>query len=246
MTRTVLAAIGRTLLVVLIVACVTSTTMATTVVALRGQNRVLLAADSLVIRSDGALGATCKIIQGDGCFFAVSGPFLGPKYDARSIGRAACRLPGDVAERADRFLALVEQPLLAFHIWTAEKAPQRLRGQLNVPFVGKQGNQLALLHRGYQFTKQQFEQLPKNEVPIGGIGLFGNIAEIQKFAKAKRDWIRQTPAEEVVRQFVELEARAAPKEVGGKISIVEIGLDAARWIDPGECPPIDPSLLPLR
>ena len=58
-----------------------------------------------------------------------------------------------------------------------------------------------------------------------------------------REAVKSAPADaQLIRRAIAFDAASRPREVGGAISILEVDRDAARRIEPGLCPPIDPSL----
>jgi hypothetical protein len=216
---------------------------ATSIVALRQHDHLYIATDSKVAgpRSE---GQTCKIVQGKHCLFSTMGPWR-PGFDAPAIGAAACAQGGDADAQLDRFLALARKPLLAWHKRAEREWPaltHRLRG-LEVLLIGWRGRGVVALEGGWRVESGgDLVATPRTELVNGAL-----LRNDEAFAALQRRHpvgLRQLPPPYLVRSLVEAMMPTYP-EVGPPVSVLTIdAAGRATWLQPGECPQLDPKLWP--
>jgi len=213
---------------------------ATSVVALRLGDTILLGADSKQSLTIGTAQNVCKIAQGDGCFFAIMGPAWDPNHDLYQLGRTACASAPHIEDKTSNFLALLREPFAEMYAWAARRTPNNVGKNLTVVVVGQNDGRPVALSSSYRAELTRDPELkPVREMADGQLLLPGGDSLRQFAAEA----MKSAPADaQLVRRVIAFDAASRPREVGGAISILEVDSTGARWIDAGLCPPIDPAL----
>jgi hypothetical protein len=220
---------------------------ATSVVALidKANHRVVIATDCRVNRPHGSV-AECKVIEEPGCLVAIAGLYreAGTAFNLRYLADAACQYPGDLREKAERFLQLSRRQYEAAVRHIQETDPSYFERMVasrptEVVFAGLLKGRLTLLVRGLisdgrgTVTAERYESSDTASSPIGYfIGLNGHARE---HINPSGQWERLGYIA-AAREFVEMEIRANPGLVGAPISEVEIDeRGMSRWISRGAC-----------
>jgi len=240
-----------------------STLSATTLLALidKKHHRVVLAADSMLnYQVAQTTVQTCKIVARPACVFGMAGLFYKeyPPFKLQELAQQACDLQGDLQHRADAFLEIAREPIVAVGQYLLQNEP-RLYADLNngvnggeliiVLFVGAQNGQSVILARGYRFDGTGGIKPVSSDVTEDrqGVGFFGGANQaIAAYIKAHKNWQKMDKVA-AARKFVQLEIDASPQWVGPPISIVTVNhLDQKKWVDPGVCasPPPAPTAEP--
>ena len=224
----------------LIAASVADPAAATSVVALRRGDTILIGADSLQTLTIGANRSVCKIAQGEGCFFAVIGPAWDPNHDLYQIGRTACASAPHIEDKTSNFLAALREPFAEMYVWATQRGPANIGKTLTVVVIGQNAGRPVALSSSYRADLTRDPQLrPVSELADGQLLLAGGDALKQFAAGAVKS---ASPDAQLIRRAIAFDAASRPHEVGGAISILEVDRDGARWAEPGLCPPIDPAL----
>jgi len=213
---------------------------ATSVVALRLGDKILLGADSKQSLANGRSLNVCKIAQGEGCFFAVMGPAWDPNHDIYGLGRAACASAPHIEDKTSNFLAMLREPFAEMYTWATQRAPKSIGKSLTVIVVGQNDGRAVALSSSYRAEPARDPELrPVAELVDGQLLLPSGDALRQFVTEA----MRSTPPDAwLIRRAIAFDAASRPREVGGAISILEVDRAGARWIEPGLCSPIDPML----
>jgi hypothetical protein len=213
---------------------------ATSVVALRRGDTILIGADSLQTLTIGANRSVCKIAQGDGCFFAVIGPAWDPNHDVYQLGRTACASTPHIEDKTSNFLAALREPFAEMFAWALQRGPSSIGKTLTVVVIGQNAGRPVALSSSYRAELTRDPQLrPVSELADGQLLLAGGDALKQFVAGAAKSAPHDA---QLIRRAIAFDASSRPREVGGAISILEVDRDGARWVEPGLCPPIDPAL----
>jgi hypothetical protein len=213
---------------------------ATSVVALRRGDTLLVGADSLQTLTIGGSRSVCKIAQGEGCFFAVIGPAWDPNHDLYQLGRTACASAPHIEDKTTNFLAALREPFAEMYAWAARRGPRNIGKTLTVVVIGQNAGRPVALSSSYRADLTRDPELrPVSELVDGQLVLAGGDA-LKQFVSAA---VKSGPADaQLIRRAIAFDAASRPREVGGAISILEVDREGARWVEPGMCPPIDPTL----
>lgn len=220
---------------------------ATSIVALidKANHRVVIATDCRVNRPHGSMSA-CKVIEEPGCLVAIAGLYREPAtaFNLRYLADTACQFPGDLREKAERFLQLSRRPYETAVRHIRETDPSYFEKMIvnrptEVVFSGLLKGCLTLLVRGLisdgrgGTTAERYESSDTANSPIGYfIGLNGHARER---TKSSGQWERLGYIA-AAREFVEMEIRANPDLAGAPISDVEIDeRGEVHWILKGAC-----------
>ena len=238
-------------LCVLVVLLSSLAARATTLVALidRHHHRAVVAADSLLVYKLAATSTqTCKIVTKPGCTFGMSGLFYKeyPVFHLQELAEEACGLPGDLRHKADGFLEIAKDPVMAVSQYLRQNEPQFYRelttsnsGELiMVVFAGPEAGDSSIFARGYKLdgnggiTPVSLDVTEDNN----GVGFFGGAnGEIASYIKAHPNWQHMDKVA-AARKFVQIEIAAHPEWVGPPVSVVTIDrLDRQKWVNPGVC-----------
>ena len=219
---------------------------ATIVVGLRAEDQLILGSDSKAIGPGGTSPRpdVCKIHQGRRCFFALTGPVMGPAYDAIAIARDACAAGRDVDAIVDGFMRQVEGPYKALHErvlknesdWVLKRAPL----SLEVFVIGRRGAQLTMLHTGYRAKPSVFEPLARTELQNGDSWHSG-VRELSRFVALNPYWF-QPPYARAAERLVEAGMASGWVDVGPPVAVLQVDATGAKWFKQGLCPAIDPTL----
>jgi hypothetical protein len=213
---------------------------ATSVVALRRGDTIVIGADSLQTLTIGGTRSVCKIAQGDGCFFAVIGPAWDPNHDVYQLGRTACASAPHIEDKTSNFLAALREPFAEMFAWALQRGPGSIGKTLTVVVIGQNAGRPVALSSTYRADLTRDPVLrPPAELAEGQLLLAGGDALKQFMAGAAKS---APPDAQLVRRAIAFDAASRPRDVGGAISILEVDRDGARWVEPGLCPPIDPAL----
>ena len=213
---------------------------ATSVVALRRGDTILIGADSLQTLTIGGTRNVCKIAQGEGCIFAVIGPAWDPKHDVYQLGRTACASAPHIEDKTSNFLAALREPFAEMYVWATQRGPASIGKTLTVVVIGQNAGRPVALSSSYRAELTRDPVLrPVTELVEGQLLLAGGDALKQFAAGAAKS---APPDAQLIRRAIAFDAASRPREVGGAISILEVDREGARWVEPGLCPPIDPAL----
>jgi len=239
--------VGRALGIILLVACAVSAMAAeaTILVGLRGDDELVLASDSKVTGpGSDSRPNICKIHQGPGCFFAISGPVAGPGFDAVAIARDTCRRGRNIDVIADDFLAQARQPYQAMYDWLLrnESDYHAKRGPfpLVILLIGRRNGQLVMLHTGYHRKASVVEPIDKTEVKNGD-AKFSLARDLPRFMWLNPNWF-QPPYARAAERLVEADMASGWVDVGPPVAVLQVDATGARWHKQGLCPPIDATL----
>ncbi len=224
---------------------------ATTLVALidRFHHRAVIAADSLLIyKVADTTTQTCKIVAKPGCTFGMAGLFYKeyPVFHLQELAEQACGLPGDLRHKADAFLDIAKDPVVAVAQYLQQNEPQ-FYGELTnsnggelimVVFAGPEAGNASIFARGYKLdagggiTPVSLDVTEDNN----GGGFFGGAnGQIAAYIKAHPNW-QQMDKVAAARKFVQMEIAAHPQWVGPPVSVLTINrLDRQKWVNPGVC-----------
>jgi len=224
---------------------------ATTVVALidRFHHRAVVAADSLLVyRIADKSTQTCKIVAKPDCTFAMAGLFYKeyPVFHLQELAEQACALPGDLRHKADAFLDVAREPLMAVAQYLPQNEPEFFAELTNsnggelimVVFAGPDAGGASIFARGYKLDTDGSitpVSLDVTESNNGG-GFFGGAnQQIAAYLKKHPNWGSEDKVK-AARKFVEMEIKAYPQWVGPPVSVLTINhLDQQKWVNPGVC-----------
>jgi len=225
--------------------------LATTVVALidRHHHRAVVAADSLLVyKVAGTRTQACKIIAKPGCTFGMAGLFYKeyPVFHLQELAEQACGLPVDLRQKADAFLDIAKDPIMAVAQYLRQNEPDFYGALTNsnggelimVVFAGPEAGSPSIFARGYKLDANG------GIVPVSldvteennGAGFFGGAnGQIAAYIKKHPNW-QDGDKVKAARHFVQLEIAAHPEWVGPPVSVVTINqLDQQKWVNPGVC-----------
>jgi hypothetical protein len=220
-------------------------TEATILVGLRGDDQLILGADSKVSGpGSDSRPNVCKIHQGRGCFFAVSGPIVGPGFNALAIARDACGQSRDIDAIADGFVSQAEQPYKAMYDlllrhesdWVLKRAPL----SLEIFMIGKRNGQLVMLHTGFHRKGPAVEPIARTEVKSGA-ALYSRARDLPRFVAQNPHWF-QPPYARAAERLVEADMASGWVDVGPPVAVLQVDPTGAKWFKQRLCPPIDTSL----
>jgi hypothetical protein len=133
----------------------------TTVVAIRGDDYVVLGSDSMIIQTTGDRNVSmpaCKIQQMSGVFFAAAGVFGGPGFNAYEIAKEASSKGADTVTTANRFERAARGPFTTFVRRLRRENPTAFsrycndRDCLQVAFAGFEKGTPKLAIRSFRVT----------------------------------------------------------------------------------------------
>jgi len=224
---------------------------ATTVVALidRFHHRAVVATDSLLLyRIADKSTQTCKIVAKPGCSFGMAGLFYKeyPVFHLQELAEQACGLPGDLRHKADAFLDIAKDPLMAVAQYLPQNEPEFFTELTNsnggelimVVFAGPDLGGASIFARGYKLDADGSITPVSLDVTesSNGAGFFGGAnQQIAAYLKKHPNWGNGDPVK-TARKFVEMEIKARPDWVGPPVSVLTINhLDHQKWVSPGVC-----------
>ncbi len=223
----------------------------TTLVALWSPGEVLLAADSAVIKTAGAVqfqAAACKIGEQAGTYYALSG-----LVDDAPAGYSATRYAGQAASSAANpesaaaiFVAAAETPLRreldalrrddpSQYAFLAEGHPA-----LQAIFAGMEDGQPALVVAGFGLSPagelSGFVRIvAKGDDGRGPRIIYaGQQAQIRNWLAVHRDWYAGDRGE-LVRKLVQMEIDASDGRVAGPVDVLSISPAGPRWLQHKAC-----------
>ena len=165
---------------------------------------------------------------------------LGPEHDLYRLGRSACASAAHIEEKTSNFFALLREPFEEMYTWASQRAPNSVGKSLTVVLVGQNNGRPVGFSSSYRIEPARDPQLkPISELADGQILIAGGDSVRQFVTQA----MRSAPAGRSARQKGDrVRRRLRPREVGGPTSILGVDRAGARWVEPGLCPPIDPTL----
>jgi len=244
---------------VLLMLFATSTSKATTIIAIRTPVYVVLASDSRFtgVSSGGIIyKSDCKIGQSGGVFFASSGFYESPTgFNAYDLIRKASADGFGIASTGDRFQQIALEPFKAAVEWIRKNSPAQFEKSCNngdclkVVFVGIEGGVPKLSIRNFHVTTSGahvvVEPSGHHDCPPDCTGPAEQI--IIGYADNANAILKRTPffwdmngfiggSDKLIRQ----EMKANPKDVGLPVSILFIDMSGPHWIPEhqGVCPDI--------
>lgn len=222
---------------------------ATIVVGLRGDDQLVIGTDSKVSGPGSEPRPNiCKIYQGPGCFFALSGPVVGPGLNAFDIAREACAHGDDIDAKMDRFVAQAKQPYQTAHDWLVRNESDyvKSRGPLSLAIlmIGRRGGQLVMLQTGFSMRSSVAEASVRTEVKNGD-ALYSFARDLPRFVRLNPNWF-QPPYPRAAERLVEADMASGWVDVGPPVAVLEVDATGARWFKQGLCPAIDPALWSVK
>jgi hypothetical protein len=164
----------------------------------------------------------------------------------QELAEQACGLPGDLRHKADAFLDIAKDPLMAVAQYLPQNEPEFFAELTNsnggelimVVFAGPDAGNASIFARGYKLdangaiTPVSLDVSESNN----GAGFFGGAnQEIAAYLKKHPHWDSEDKVK-AARKFVELEIKAHPQWVGPPVSVLSINhLDQQKWVSPGVC-----------
>lgn len=228
-------------------------TAATAVIALLDvhNHRIVLAADSRVEHSVTPSSLRCKLIEMPECAFGMVGFFdkPHPAFHLEEIARTACKTPGGLQQKADSFIAIAKERVIALveylkdnePTYYAEQVAVETKDFVTVIFVGTESGYLSVIAPGFRVSKygrvSSFENSLVDNGKVAESNLFaaGFNDHVLEYARAHPEWTSMDSVA-AAKKFIGLEIRAHPKSVGRPISILQVDwLDRYAWIDRGVC-----------
>ncbi len=223
---------------------------ATTVVALldRQHHRAVVAADSLLIfKVADRTTQTCKVVTKPGCTFGMAGLFYKeyPAFHLQELADQACSLPGDLKHKADTFLDIAKDPVMAVAQYLQQNEPDFYRDLTNsnagelimVVFAGPEVGNASIFARGYKLDAGGISPVSMDVTEDNnGAGFFGGAnQQIAAYIKKHPNWDNGDKVK-TARKFVQMEIAAHPEWVGPPVSVVTVNrLDEQKWVNPGVC-----------
>ncbi len=169
-----------------------------------------------------------------------------PVFHLQELAEQACGLPGDLRHKADAFLDIARDPLMAVALYLPQNEPEFFAELTNsnggelimVVFAGPDAGNASIFARGYKLdangaiTPVSLDVSESNN----GAGFFGGAnQEIAAYLKKHPHWDSEDKVK-AARKFVELEIKAHPQWVGPPVSVLSINhLDQQKWVSPGVC-----------
>jgi hypothetical protein len=243
--------------------CFPAVCSATLILTVWSPDRILIGADGMAIQPDQPQPnkRTCKIRQGaSDCFYSVAGAHDDKSihYDLAPLATQACQGVGSIARRADAFkqVALPEIRREWDHIKSQEPKTYALTKQygaahLAVVFAGGAPLTLVIL----QFVEDSRGQMVPDESIVRDQAFsskteyneLGEYLNIDAYREKNPDvdqldtvpWLRT-----LLSKAIELEQSEKLKRIGPPISILEITISGARWVEQGDCQNIGDYSLP--
>jgi hypothetical protein len=217
-----------------------------TIVVMRTDDGILLAADSKVTRRGSNPPPRCKIHQYGKVFVAVASAGknenTGPEME-RIAGTAAAA-KGPLQSKVDSFANVARKSLLA-DIESQKKSnpatfQQAYVGKriLDVTFASIEGPKPeAVVETFFVDGAGVLHDLPS---PLAGHRLLvtGMSSAIKSYTDRNSGWYEQQGPEVAIKNFMELEIAMEKNAVGPPISILKLDGGVARWIEAGACPAI--------
>jgi hypothetical protein len=232
--------------------------LATSIVAIRAKEEVVVGADSKRTYADGTSvpGTICKIRKGNGLFFATAGLGEARDFNPHALIFESSRIDGTIDKKIETILISLIEPL--------KRALDLERKDLGLGFLRKYPTAPALqivffgLEKGSAFMAAtefivpipslsgpvqmniRYAKCPGNLCPEGEQMItLGEDKAIWKFLDDKPGYWK-TNVGEVARELVQLEIDDIGDRVGLPISVLSVGKNGARWIGvkPPQCPDI--------
>lgn len=218
---------------------------ATIVVGLHGDDQLIIGTDSKVTAPGSEpRPSLCKIHQGSGCFFALSGPIVGPGFNAIDIARDACTHGDDVDAKMDRFVAQVKQPYQTVHDWLVRNESDFVKSRGPLPLailmIGRRSGELVMLRTAFSMRSSVAEASVRTEIKNGDAS-YSLARDLPRFARLNPNWF-QPPYARAAERLVEADMASGWVDVGSPVAVLEVDAAGARWFKQGLCPAIDPAL----
>jgi len=236
-----------------------SPALATSIVAVRVNEHVIVGADSKRTVGRDPQNAipiqepVCKIGKGDRIFFATAGLVRGSGFDVDSSIAKASEIQGTIEQKIETILQTIKEPLTLIvdryrqtdpldYSKTFAKAPV-----LQILFFGINNDSTFIM------ASEFFIPTPSPLVPVQivirygkcpgdacttGEQLFvtGEHDAISKFLSEKPGYWKVNPVE-AVRELIELQIADIPNLVGPPIDILYVDKNGARWVQKkDQCP----------
>jgi hypothetical protein len=225
---------------------------ATLILTACAPDRVVLAADGLMLKPGGNPPSVqgCKIIQGaDNCFFAISGEQddASIKYDLVPMARSNCQRDGSIIQRANDFekRALPE----VRRAWNQVKAHQpeayalmKKAGQARVSVVFASGPPFTVVI--VQYVENALGDMVIDN-SIVNTGNFVSQTSYQRVGASENVEVYQRQHPEIgylddvefLRRLLigTIQLEGNQKRIGPPIAILELSSDGAKWIEQGSC-----------
>jgi hypothetical protein len=215
---------------------------ATTLVALWTPQRILLAADSLVVSDSPQARDGCKIVHSGTTWLAVSGLVTDAVsgYELGPLARTTLEAPGTMQDKVLRFAGSVQDPLQRAVDSLKRESPAEYarlaagRPVLQAIFASGETGRPVLATVGFipgaGGALQPRMSLVDGSDALGPRLIYaGQQDRIREYLKSNRRWYERD-GNELVRSLVQLEADAHTGLVGGPVDLVEIGGAGSQWI----------------
>jgi len=216
-----------------------------TILVMRTDDGILVAADSKVIRQGSNPPPRCKIHQYGKVFVAVAsaGKNESTALEMERIAGTAAATKGPLQSKVEAFANVARKSLLADVESQKKSNPanfqQAYLGKriLDVTFASVEGPKPeAVVETFFVDGAGVLHDLPS---PLAGHRLLvtGRTSTIKSYTDRNTGWYEQLGPETAIKKFVELEILAEKDAVGPPISILKLD-SGAHWIAAGACPAI--------
>lgn len=228
---------------------VTVFAQATTVLAVRTDERVVLGADSrvqLVRGTRTALSTGCKMHRSGDIVWSHAGYAANPEtgFDLAAIGNRAFAGSGALKDRMQRLARAVTEPLhralLALRDANPSAYDEDIAGPLKVVAAGVDGGAPVLAvaqfeRSGDGHLESKFHYCPGDCSSGMEYVSAGSHSEADRIVRETPDYFRHQEWLEDFRRLLDAEAAARPSDVTAPYSIVEVSPAGIRWLDRGLC-----------
>jgi hypothetical protein len=225
---------------------------ATTIVAVRTPDSVLLGTDSKMTAADGAaVAGQCKIATANGVYWAVANLKKDEEhnFDLDEIAAAAMRGPGSVAARIAGFERAVPPKLAEVLNDTPDDVVKEFhenQPSIDIVFAGLEDG-VPYIHRRYFEARIQRKTddsrkgifvrtvRPKCSSDPGCLTAIGSRRTVAGERARNPAMLSSMGAAQSIRHLIDTEIAAFPDVVGPPISVLEIDKGGSRWISRGVC-----------
>jgi hypothetical protein len=223
----------------------------TTIIALKSQSDIYVAADSKmkIVDESGNVQElfVCKISQFKEIFYGFGGWAINLEPVVREAGTDS----KNVRELVDNFVRLAEPRIRAAYesLWRASPTLHKLalaRGPVSA-FFGYENQATVLYIRAFRPTKIpravavpftiEGEDCDGRCPKLGFQPFFPSLVSEapRKFLMANRNYLQATAPIDAIKKLVALDVEARPADSGPPIDILHITRDGARWIEVKRC-----------
>lgn len=228
---------------------------ATSIVAVRTPNSIVVGADSKMVNGDmGQEGSVCKILTSNGVFFSAARIWSSSAghFSVAAIAADALNSTSDLASGVNEFEEHLIQPLERLLTLLKTVDPARFQREfdgksaVDVLFVKFEAGYPAVLSRSFIVRDEgshgptvqiNREECSRDCSQAFAYAAIGQHAAIDK-ALAENPYLWNEGLAKAVRKLITLEISAKPTLVGPPVSILSIDESGPHWIEQGLCPDI--------